>query len=458
MKCLFNHRKALPVNHETTETVQAPPMTDLGAERAVLGAILLNDDVIPEISDVVRADDFSHFAHGLVFNAAVDRFNKGEPADTVTIAAALIESGDLMKIGGAPYLHDLLDSVPTAANGGYYARIVADHARRRRLDQAGIRIRQAAHTLTRDIDTVTEECDRIFADAVDDTAGADATFADYFASAFEHLENEGKSVGIPTGYPDLDKYLGGLEPGCMYVAAGRPGMGKSVLLTDIARHVAIRQKLPVLFATLEMSGEEIAKRLATAESGTPASWWKGEGTPTDEGLAQLAAAAGRIAEAPLDIDPNTDMTLTRLRARARKLAARHGGQLGLIVVDYLQLLKSPTKAESRQVEIAEFSRNLKKLAKDLACPVLAAAQLNRENTNRADKVPMLSDLRESGAIEQDADVVMLLHRPDYYEQGESERSGEADIIIAKNRSGPSGTVTLASQLHKSRFASLALPS
>ncbi|WP_335992312.1 replicative DNA helicase [Glycomyces sp. MUSA5-2] len=448
------------MNHETdTEATQAaaPPMTDLEAERAVLGAILLNDEVIPEVADLVGPGDFFHFAHAAVFEAAVARFNRGEKVDTVLIAAELIESGELVKVGGAPYLHDLLNAVPTAANGGYYARIVADHARRRRLDAAGIRIRQAAHTLTRDIDTVLEECDRAFADAVADTAADEATFADYFATAFESLENQGNANGVSTGFPDLDKYLGGLEPGCMYVAAGRPGMGKTLLLTDIARHFAVREGLPVLFATLEMSGEEIAKRLATAESGTPASWWKGEGTPTDEGLSQLARAAARIAEAPLDIDPNTDMTLTRLRARARKVAARHGGKLGLIVVDYLQLMKSPTKPESRQVEIAEYSRGLKKLAKDLKVPVLAAAQLNRESTNRADKIPQLSDLRESGAIEQDADVVMLLNRPDYHEHGEHERAGEADVIIAKNRSGPSGTVTLAAQLHFSRFASLAIP-
>lgn len=444
------------MNHENTETVQAPPMTDLEAERAVLGAILLDDEVIPEITDLVGQADFAHFAHGLVFNAAVDRFNRGEPADAITIGAALLESGDLVKIGGASYLHDLLNAVPTAANGSYYARIVADYARRRRLDHAGIRIRQAAHATGEHIDAVIEQCDQALLAATDDSASDEATFADYFATAFETLENEGKASGISTGFPDLDRLLGGLEAGRMYVAAGRPGMGKSVLLTDIARYIAVQLKLPVLFATLEMSGEEIAKRLATAESGTPAAWWKGEGTPTEEGLAELAKAAGRIADAPLDIDPTTNMTLTRLRARARKLAARHGGQLGLIVVDYLQLLKSPTKAESRQVEIAEYSRNLKLLAKDLNCPVLAAAQLNREVTSRTDKVPLLSDLRESGAIEQDADVVMLLHRPDAYEE-ESPRAGEADVIVAKNRSGPQGTVTLAAQLHQSRFASIALP-
>lgn len=436
------------MNHETTAV-----MADLDAERSVIGAMLMNDDIIPEITDYVTAADFTHFAHAIVFAAIIDKWSNGQPVDSVTIAAALAGTGELAKIGGGPYLHDLLESVPTVANGPYYARIVADHGRRRRIDEAGARIRQIAHKVSEDIDTVAEECDRALADAIDGTDTTE-TFADYFTEAFTSLEHDGKNTGTPTGFPDLDRLTGGLEAGCLYIAAARPGMGKTVLLTDITRHVAIREGLPVLFASLEMSGKELAQRLATAESGTPAAWWKGVGTPTDDGMAKIANAGAVIAESPLEIDTHTGMTITRLRSRARKFAARHGGKLGLIVVDYLQLMQTTGKPESRQVEIAAYSRGLKLLAKDLGCPILVAAQLNRENTNRTDKRPQLSDLRESGAIEQDADVVMLIHRDDYYDK-DSPRAGEADIIVAKNRSGSCGDVVLAAQLHKSRFVSMA---
>jgi replicative DNA helicase len=439
----------------------APPH-DIEAEQATLGAMMLSTDVLDAIAEIVQGRDFYRPVHQAVFEAIVGLREKGIPADGTTVAAALAESGNLVRVGGVPYLHTLVECVPTAANGVYYARTVADRAVARRLVEAGTRIMQLGYQSGGLAGGGVELGDAVDLSqkAVYDITprGADdyMVLGDMLQPTLDDIEaaagGAGSAQGVPTGFADLDRLLNGLHPGQLIIVAGRPGLGKSTAAMDFVRNAALRSKEAAAFFSLEMSKIEMIMRLLSAEARVPLHVLR-SGQLTDDDWSRLARRMGEIGDAPIFVDDTPAMGLAEIRAKARRLKQRH--DLKLLVVDYLQLMTSPKRTESRQQEVSDLSRGLKLLAKELDIPVIAVSQLNRGPEQRSDKRPQMSDLRESGSLEQDADVVILLHRDDYYDK-ESARAGEADFIVAKHRNGPTDTITVAAQLHLSRFVDMAI--
>jgi len=436
------------------------PPHDTSAEQSVLGGMLLSKDAIGDVVEILRSGDFYRPAHATIFEAIVELSGRGEPADAVTVAAVLDRAGDLQRVGGAPYMHTLLSSVPTAANAAYYARIVSERAKLRRLIEAGTKVVQLGYGIGAngsDADEVVDAAQQLLYDVSARRAseGFDV-LTDLLQPALDEIEAAGADGnqlrGIPTGFVDLDRLLNGLQPGQLVVIGGRPGLGKSTAGLDFARHAAIRHNLPSAIFSLEMSKVEIVTRLLSAEARVPLTVLR-SGQLSDDDWTKLARRMGEISDAPIFIDDTPNMNLMEIRAKARRLKQRH--DLKLIVVDYLQLMTSSKRVESRQQEVADLSRGLKLLAKEVECPVIAVSQLNRGPEQRQDKRPQLSDLRESGGVENDADIVILLHRDDYYDK-ESPRAGEADFIVAKHRNGPTDTITVAAQLHTSRFVDMAV--
>ena len=432
------------------------PPQDLHAEQSVLGAMLLSKDAVADVVEVLREGDFYRPAHQVIYSTILDLYGRGEPADAVTVAADLTRTGDIGRVGGAPYLHTLVSMVPTAANAGYYGRIVREQAILRRLVEAGTRIVTMGYTGTGDVDQMVDRAQAEVYDVTDRRTSEDyAPLSDLMGDALNEIEaisnRGGEMVGVPTGFTELDKLTNGLHPGQLIIVAARPAIGKSTLGVDIARAASIKHGLASVIFSLEMSRNEIVMRLLSAEAQVPLHHMRA-GTMSDADWTKLANKMGVVSEAPLFIDDSPNMTLMEIRAKCRRLKQRH--ELRLVVVDYLQLMTSGKRVESRQQEVSEFSRSLKLLAKELAVPVIAISQLNRGPEQRVDKKPMLSDLRESGSLEQDADMVVLLHREDAYEK-ESARAGEADFIVAKHRNGPTQTVTVAFQGHYSRFVDMA---
>ena len=433
------------------------PPQDLDAEQCVLGGMLLSADAIGEVLAAVRMHDFYRPAHQTVFTAVLELYGRGEPADPITVAAELTRRGDLGRIGGAAYLHQLVQAVPTAANAAYYAEIVADRARLRRLCEAGTRITQLAYAAEGETAEIADAAQAELYAALDvrseDEPKAPADTLDATFDVLDRLgRHQGELTGLSTGFADLDALLQGLHPGQLVVVAGRPGLGKSTLALDFARACAVKAGRAALFFSLEMGRDEINMRLLSAESRVGLQRMR-SGTLTDDDWDRLSRHRTPVAAAPLFVDDTAGLTLMEIRAKARRLKQQHG--LALIVIDYLQLLTHGSRRpESRQQEVADISRSLKLLAKELAVPVVALSQLNRGPEQRVDKKPMLSDLRESGAVEQDADVVILLHREDAYDKTSS-RAGEADLIVAKHRNGPTSVISVAAQLHTCRFTDMA---
>jgi len=432
------------------------PPQDLEAEMSVLGGMLLSKDAIADVVEALRGADFYKPAHQTVFDAVIDLYGRGEPADPVTVASELNKRGELARVGGAPYLHSLMSSVPTAANAGYYARIVRERAVLRRLVEAGTRIVQMSYAETGEVDDIVDRAQAEVYAVTERHASEDyVPLSEIMEGALDEIEaissRGGTMVGVPTGFTDLDRLTNGLHPGQLVVLAARPAIGKSTLGLDLARSASIRHGLSSVIFSLEMARNEITMRLLSAEARVALHHMR-SGTMSDDDWTRLARKMSEVASAPLFIDDSPNMSMMEIRAKCRRLKQRH--DLKLVVVDYLQLMTSGRRVESRQQEVAEFSRSLKLLAKELEVPVVAISQLNRGPEQRTDKRPMMSDLRESGSIEQDADVVILLHREDAYER-ESPRAGEADLIVAKHRNGPTSTVTVAFQGHYSRFVDMA---
>jgi replicative DNA helicase len=572
------------------------PPQDIAAEQSVLGGMLLSKDAIADVVEVVHGHDMYRPAHETVYEAILDLYGRGEPADPVTVAAELQKRGELGRVGGAPYLHTLVSSVPTAANAGYYAQIVRERAVLRRLVEAGTRIVQMGYGGDGDVDDIVDRAQAEVYGVTERRISEDyLPLADIMEGTLDEIEaigsRGGEMIGVPTGFADLDALTNGLHPGQMIVVAARPAIGKalaldtplptplgwttmgevrvgeeligadgtasrvvaatdvmldrpcfevecsdgavvvadaqhqwatagagvvtteemaaalsfispsrrsdhavrlakttrsvcdvrkidsvpvrcvevdsadhlylaghtripthnSTLSLDIARSAAIRHQLATVMFSLEMSRNEITMRLLSAETRVPLFHMR-TGSVTDEEWDRIARRSGELHGAPLFLDDSPNMTMMEIRAKCRRLKQRH--DLRLVIIDYLQLMTSGKKVESRQQEVAEFSRSLKLLAKELDVPVVAVSQLNRSAEQRQDKKPMLADLRESGGIEQDSDMVILLHREDAYEK-ESPRAGEADFIVAKHRNGPTATITVAFQGHYSRFVDMA---
>ncbi|MBQ0903698.1 replicative DNA helicase [Micromonospora sp. U21] len=387
------------------------PPQDVAAEQCVLGGMLLSKDAIADVVEILKTNDFYRPVHASIFDIILDIYGRGEPADSITVAAALANSGDLVRIGGAPYLHTLIASVPTAANAAYYARIVSERAVLRRLVEAGTKIVQLGYGTaqggSRDVDDVVDLAQQAVYDVTERRVSEDfVVLADMLQPTLDEIEavgaQGGMMTGVPTGFTDLDRLLNGLHAGQLIIVAGRPGLGKSTASMDFARNAAIRANQAAAIFSLEMSKVEIVMRLLSAEARVPLHVLR-SGQLSDDDWTKLARCMGEISEAPLFVDDTPSMNLMEIRAKARRLKQRH--DLKMIVVDYLQLMTSPKRTESRQQEVADLSRGLKLLAKEVECPVIAVSQLNRGPEQRTDKRPQLSDLRESGCLTADTRVV-----------------------------------------------------
>jgi replicative DNA helicase len=430
----------------------------VSAEQCVLGGMLLSRDAIGDVVDIIGPDAHYRPAHQIIHEIILDVYGKGQPVDAITIANELGRRDLLGRIGEALYLHTLIAAVPTAANAGHYAHIVREHAEARQVIEAGMRITQIGYAP----DGGGQDGDRIStAQAVaygltGRAAGSSALpVAELLPAALDRLEalgsRSGELTGVPTGLVDLDALTGGFQAGQLVIGAARPAIGKSTLALGFALE-AVRQGIPTVVFSLEMDRTEILFKALSAEARVPLHLMRA-GKLGDAEWERLARRMSELSDRPLFIDDSPSLNLMEIRAKCQHLKTRE--DLGFVIVDYLQLMRTggSHRYENRQVEVSEMSRSLKMLAKELRVPVLALSQLNRGPEQRHDKKPMLSDLRESGSIEMDADIVILLHREDAYDR-ESPRAGEADLIVAKHRNGPTATITAAFQGHYSRFVDM----
>jgi len=436
-------------------TDKVPPH-NLDAEQSVLGALLLDPGALPRVARFLRPEDFYLEAHRQIYEAVLALDEAGRPVDLVTVTTWLQDAGVLERIGGVTYVASLAALEPTAANVEYHARIVEEKALLRSVIQVATRIAGLGYEGGEDAERLMDEAERMLLElAARRSSSIFVSIKDVLQEIFRYIEeryrNKGKISGIGSGFTDLDRLLCGFQPGDLIIVAGRPAMGKTSLGLTIAHQVALHHQVPVAVFSLEMSRAQLVQRVLCAEAMVDQQKVR-SGHLNEGDWARLAEAADRLARAPLYIDDAAVLSPRQLRAKARRLQADKG--LGLIVVDYLQLMQGTRRVENRQQEIADISRSLKSIAKDLNVPVLALAQLSRSVESRQDKRPIMSDLRESGSIEQDADVVMFIYRDEYY-QPETEKRGIAEIIVAKQRNGPTGLVELAFLKEYTRFMNLA---
>jgi len=438
----------------------APPH-NIEAEESVLGAILLSDRTMYSlvIEETLRPEDFYRDSHRSVFGAMLDLYERSEPIDTVTVTDALRSAGTLAAAGGPDAVDLLAGAVPNVANLRQYAGIVRDTSLLRRLLNATYEIQSSVLDQREGAREVVEHAERIMLDVAHSERSRDfRTISSLLHNELDKLHElsvAGESLtGTPTGFNDLDRMTGGLQPGNLVVIAARPSMGKSCLVTNIAENAAISHAKPVALFSLEMSETELARRFIASQASV-----RGEdlskGRVPETAWPKIVKASSRLAQAPLWIDDSGDIGMLEIRAKARRLYSQSEDGLGLVIVDYLQLLRSESRSDNRAEVIGQMSRGLKMLARELNVPVIALSQLNRSVEARNPKIPMLSDLRESGAVEQDADVVIFIYRDDYYHPEGSEtpstRPGEADLIVAKNRNGPVGNITLTFRPEYPRF-------
>lgn len=432
------------------------PPHNILAEQCVLGAMILSKNAIADTYKLLLPSDFYDSRHEIIFNTILDLYAAGAASDPVTVPAELEKRGQLSRVGGLDYIHTVVHSVPTAANAAYYAQIVRDQATLRGLVEAGTRITQLGYAIdTTDADelinTAHAELDRVSEKRTSEDYRSLSELLNPVLDEIQQTDDDPNTVH--TGFLDFDRVTNGLHAGQLIIVAARPAMGKSTFALDILRHVALKEKRTTAIFSLEMSAADIIKRMLSAEASVPLSLLFA-GMPNDGQQNQthwdnLASAYNRMKSAPFFIDDSPNLTMPDIRAKCRRL--KHSQDLSLIVVDYIQLMSSHKRIESRQQEVSEISRSLKLLAKELEVPVIGVAQLNRGPESRTDKKPMMSDLRESGSLEQDADLVLLLHRPEYYNT--DDRPGEADLNIAKHRNGRTEIINLQFQGKFSRFVS-----
>ncbi len=432
------------------------PPSNLRAEESVLGAMLLSREAIADAVEVIRTEHFYKPVHGHIFDAILSLYGAGQPVDAVTVAEELLRANLLEAIGGPGTLIDLQAGTPAVSNAAYYAKIIEDHALLRRLITVSNEIAEIAYEVPEDVVGALDDAEaKMFNVAEKRVANTTAEIKDLLSENLDRLEalyEQGDSItGLPTGFHDLDELVSGLQKNAFYVIGARPAMGKSAFALNLAANSAMLTGKPALFFSLEMSQLELSQRILCADARVDANRMK-TGRLEESDWTRISHSVGRLAEAPIFIDDNPHTTVMEIRAKARRLKSRQG-DLGVIIVDYIQLMTGRSGAESRQVEISEMSRHLKILARELETPVVALAQLNRSLEQRQDKRPMLSDLRESGALEQDADVVMFLYRDEIYNQ-ESEQKGVAEVIVAKHRNGPTAVVKMAFLGHFTRFENM----
>ncbi len=432
------------------------PPHNLDAEQAVLGAILMDSQVLTLVAERLRPEDFYRQGHQRLFQAMLDVAERGEPVDLVTVAAELQKSKQLEEVGGVSYLTELADSVPTSAHADHYARIVEEKAILRRLIRTATQIAASGYTGGDDVAEILDDAERKILDISQRRIRkAFLPIRDILMDTYERIEqmheNQGELTGIPTGFPDLDRMTSGLQRSDLIILAARPSMGKTAFALNLAQNVAIHAGETVAIFNMEMPAIQMVQRMLSAEGNIDAQVFR-TGNLDEEDWEKLTMAIGTLAEVPIFIDDTPGLTVFDIRAKLRRLQAEHG--LGLVVIDYLQLIRG-RGGESRQQEISEISRSLKLLARELDVPVIALSQLSRAVEQRQDKRPMLSDLRESGSIEQDADIVAFLYRDDYYDE-ESERKNIMELIIGKHRNGPVGKVELLFLKNYNKFLSLDL--
>lgn len=442
--------------HQGSSGVRVPPH-NLQAEESLLGAMLLSGDAIAACTEVrLSSEDFYKPAHGHVFAAVSGLYARGVPADPVTVADELRRDGLLEAIGGPATLISLQAGTPSIGNASRYARIVEEHALLRRLIRAGGDVCELGYSLPSDVTEAVDRAEALLFDVAQNRVTQSISpLVDVLSRQLDHLEalaERGQQItGVPTGYMDLDRRLAGLQPSNLVVIGGRPGMGKTSLALGIASHAAMEVGAKVLVFSLEMSERELGQRLLAAEARVDSTRLR-NGDLSGNDWTKLSQAVGRLSDAPISIDDNPHLTVMELRAKARRHKSAHG--LDLIIIDYLQLMAGRAGAENRTLEVSEVSRGLKLLARELDVPVVALSQLSRGLESRADKRPMLSDLRDSGGIEQDSDVVIFCYRDEFY-NAESPDRGTAELIVAKQRNGPTGTSRVAFLNHYARFVNMA---
>ena len=432
-------------------SLRTPPHST-EAEQSVLGGLMLDNSAFDKIADVVSEADFYRHDHKLIFKHIARLIELGRPADVVTVSEVLDKNAELADVGGLSYLATLAQNTPSAANIRRYAEIVRERSIMRQLAVVGAEIAESAYTPQgRDAAQLLDEAEGKVFQIAESTAKSKQGFLEMPGLLKEVVEridmlysrdNPDEVTGIPTGFIDLDAKTSGLQPGDLVIVAGRPSMGKTAFSMNIAEHVAVEYKAPVAVFSMEMGGAQLVMRMLGSVGRLDQHVLR-TGKLGDEDWQKLTYAIGKLSEAPMYIDETPALTALELRARARRLARQHGGKLGLIVIDYLQLMSGSGRGDNRTAELGEISRGLKGLAKELQVPVIALSQLSRAVEQRPNKRPMMSDLRESGAIEQDADIIIFMYREEYYSPENMEVKGMAEAIIGKHRNGPTGAVRLA---------------
>ena len=430
------------------------PPHSIEAEESILSALLLDNNTLMDVLEVITSDDFYRTSHQYIFSAIAELFNKAEPVDLVTVTNYLRDKDQLETIGGAAYLARLIDTVPTAVNVTHYARIVRDKATLRRLIAKSAEITQKCYDSSGEMESVLDFAEKaVFDISQDNNRSAFYPISKIIESNIDALEerqgNRALITGVPTGFTRLDHMTSGLQGSDLIILAARPSMGKTALALNLARNAAIEGNIPVAIFSLEMSKEQLSLRMLCAEARVDSSRLR-SGFLNPEDWHRITDAAGSLSEAPLFIDDSPDISATSIRTKSRRL--KMDRNLGLVIIDYVQLMKGRSANERRDLEISEISRSLKLLAKELNVPVLALSQLNRKLEERSDKRPQMSDLRESGALEQDADLIAFIYRDEVYNKEENNPNrGTAELIIAKQRNGPTGVVPLTFLNQYTRF-------
>jgi replicative DNA helicase len=435
------------------ESLRKLPPQSIEAEEAVLGGVLLDNTAIDRALELLTAADFYREAHRKIMRAMIDLSQRGEPIDLVTLADALKARGELTDVGGATYLAELAEKVPTAAHAAHYARIVRQKAVLRGLIQTATEIATRGYEAGVDVDQFLDQAEhKIFEISERKVRPSFFRIRDIMVDSMKAIEQlyERKELvtGVPTGFVDLDRLTAGLQPADLVIIAGRPSMGKTAFALNIAEYSAMHAQVGVAVFSLEMSKEQLVLRMLCSQARVDQSKVRA-GYAAERDFPKLALAASRLADSAIYIDDTPALTVLELRAKARRLKREKDAQLGLVIVDYLQLMRGHDSADNREQEISSISRSLKALAKELDVPVIALSQLNRQVETRADKRPVMADLRESGAIEQDADVIAFLYRPIVYDKSAEERA--AEVIVAKQRNGPIGNVPLTFMSEYTRF-------
>jgi len=452
----------MATNGARTAVAQEPqvPPQNLDAEESVLGAMMLSPSAIAAVSEVLSPDGREYYreSHAKIYRAALALYAKGEPVDAITLVDELDERGELEDVGGKVRIHELAALVPASANAGHYAQIVREASTLRGLIRVGGEIARLGWERPGETPELVDRAEKILFDLSQEKANSEFShIEELLKESFERItqlyESGADVTGVPSGFRDLDRITSGFQEGNLVVIAARPSMGKSALGLGVAANLAVRKNVPVALFTLEMSKSEVTQRLMCSEAKVESQRLRSGKLSADD-WPRLTAACDKLAKAPIYVDDTGSITMMEIRSKARRLKGKQP-DLGLIIVDYMQLMTSGMSAENRVQEVSQISRSLKVLARDLDVPIVALSQLSRAVEQRHDKRPILSDLRESGSIEQDADIVMFIYRDEYYNSEESDQQGLAEVIVAKHRNGPTDTVKLSFLKRYAKFSDLA---